>query len=97
MGRVSPADVERRYARVRDALARDGLDAALVCGTEYTGFEGQVTYLSGFQIVHRYAYSPGVGTGHGIGDTVSVPRVSQSAFLIRARMISEMPIVAMAR
>jgi len=56
VGRVSRADVERRYARVRAALARDGLDAALVCGTEYTGFEGQVTYLSGFQIVHRYAY-----------------------------------------
>jgi Xaa-Pro dipeptidase len=53
---VSPADVERRYSRVREALGRDGLDAALVCGTEYTGFEGQVTYLSGFQIVHRYAY-----------------------------------------
>jgi Xaa-Pro aminopeptidase len=49
-------EVTRRYARVREALARDGLDAALVAGTEYTGFEGQVTYLSGFQIVHRYAY-----------------------------------------
>ena len=56
MGRVSQADIDRRYARVREALARDRLDAALVCGTEYTGFEGQVTYLSGFQIVHRYAY-----------------------------------------
>ena len=56
MGRVSQADIDRRYARVRAALAADGLDAALVCGTEYTGFEGQVTYLSGFQIVHRYAY-----------------------------------------
>ena len=53
---VSPADVERRYANVRAALERDGLDAALVCGNEYTGFEGAVTYLSGFQIVHRYAY-----------------------------------------
>jgi Xaa-Pro aminopeptidase len=41
---------------VRAALERDGLDAALVCGSEYTGFEGAVTYLSGFQIVHRYAY-----------------------------------------
>jgi Xaa-Pro dipeptidase len=56
VGRVSPAEVERRYARVREALARDELDAALVSGTEYTGFEGQVAYLSGFQIVHRYAY-----------------------------------------
>ncbi|HET7760471.1 MAG TPA: M24 family metallopeptidase [Gaiellaceae bacterium] len=53
---LSPGEVERRYANVREALARDGLDAALVCGSEYTGFEGAVTYLSGFQIVHRYAY-----------------------------------------
>jgi Xaa-Pro aminopeptidase len=56
MGAVSPADVERRFGNVREALARDGLDAALVAGSEYTGFEGAVTYLSGFQIVHRYAY-----------------------------------------
>ena len=53
---VSAADVERRYANVRAALERDELDAALVCGSEYSGFEGAVTYLSGFQVVHRYAY-----------------------------------------
>jgi Xaa-Pro aminopeptidase len=50
------AELTTRHARVREALERDGLDAALVCGSEYTGFEGAVTYLSGFQIVHRYAY-----------------------------------------
>jgi Xaa-Pro dipeptidase len=49
-------EVSRRHANVRDALARDGLDAALVCGSEYSGFEGAVTYVSGFTIVHRYAY-----------------------------------------
>ena len=49
-------EVTRRYANVRDALERDGLDAAVVCGSEYTGFEGAVTYMSGFTIVHRYAY-----------------------------------------
>jgi Xaa-Pro dipeptidase len=54
---VSAGEVERRYANVRAALERDGLDAALVCGSEYSGFEGAVTYLSGFQIVHRYAYA----------------------------------------
>ena len=53
---VSQGEVERRYANVRAALERDGLDAALVCGSEYSGFEGAVTYLSGFQVVHRYAY-----------------------------------------
>ncbi len=41
--------------------------------------------------------SCGSGVGQEIGDTVSVPRVSQSMFLSRARMISEMPMVAMAR
>jgi Xaa-Pro aminopeptidase len=49
-------EIERRYRLLRDAAARDGLDAVLVCGNEYTGFEGAVTYLSGFVIVHRYAY-----------------------------------------
>jgi Xaa-Pro dipeptidase len=49
-------DVERRYANVRAAMERDGLDAVLVSGSEYSGFEGAVTYLSGFVIVHRYAY-----------------------------------------
>jgi Xaa-Pro dipeptidase len=49
-------EVTRRYTNVRAALARDGLDAAVVCGSEYTGFEGAVTYMSGFTIVHRYAY-----------------------------------------
>jgi Xaa-Pro aminopeptidase len=49
-------EVSRRHANVRAAIARDGLDAALVCGSEYTGFEGAVTYISGFTIVHRYAY-----------------------------------------
>jgi Xaa-Pro dipeptidase len=37
-------------------MARDGLDAVVVSGNEYTGFEGAVTYMSGFVIVHRYAY-----------------------------------------
>jgi Xaa-Pro dipeptidase len=49
-------EVARRYAKVREALAREGFDAVLVCGSEYTGFEGAVTYMSGFTIVHRYAY-----------------------------------------
>lgn len=49
-------EVSRRHGNVRAALERSGLDAALVCGSEYTGFEGAVTYVSGFAIVHRYAY-----------------------------------------
>jgi len=50
------AELQRRYANVRAAMAAHDLDALIVSGSEYSGFEGAVTYLSGFQIVHRYAY-----------------------------------------
>jgi Xaa-Pro aminopeptidase len=50
------SELDRRYANIRAAMAEHGLDALVVSGNEYTGFEGAVTYLSGFQIVHRYAY-----------------------------------------
>jgi Xaa-Pro aminopeptidase len=53
---TSPNEIERRYASVREAAVRDGLDAVVVSGSEYTGFEGAVRYLSGFRILHRYAY-----------------------------------------
>src|SRR5580698_1651993 len=33
-----------------------GLDALIVCGNQYAGFEGAVLYVSGFEIVHRYVY-----------------------------------------
>ncbi len=50
------AELARRYGNVRAAMAEQELDALIVSGSEYSGFEGSVTYLSGFQIVHRYAY-----------------------------------------
>jgi Xaa-Pro dipeptidase len=56
MKEVLTAELERRYANVRAAMAAHDLDALVVSGSEYSGFEGAVTYLSGFQIVHRYAY-----------------------------------------
>ncbi len=33
-----------------------GVDALIVCGNQYAGFEGAVFYTSGFEIVHRYVY-----------------------------------------
>ena len=50
------AELARRHENVRRAMADAELDAVVVSGSEYSGFEGSVTYLSGFQIVHRYAY-----------------------------------------
>ncbi|HET9288711.1 MAG TPA: M24 family metallopeptidase [Gaiella sp.] len=50
------AELDRRFANVRAAMAEHALDGLVVAGSEYSGFEGAVTYLSGFQIVHRYAY-----------------------------------------
>ncbi len=37
-------------------MEREGLDALIVCGNQYAGFEGAVFYTSGFEIVHRYVY-----------------------------------------
>ena len=50
------AELKRRYANARTAMGEHELDALIVSGSEYSGFEGAVTYMSGFQIVHRYAY-----------------------------------------
>jgi Xaa-Pro dipeptidase len=50
------AELERRHRNVRAAMEAHELDALIVSGNEYTGFEGAVTYMSGFQLVYRYAY-----------------------------------------
>jgi Xaa-Pro aminopeptidase len=56
VGTTLSPELHRRHANVRAAMAEHELDALVVSGSEYSGFEGAVTYLSGFQIVHRYAY-----------------------------------------
>ncbi len=52
----SAAEIERRYANVRKAMDKAGLDWLIVSGSEYSGFEGAVRYMCGFHILHRYAY-----------------------------------------
>jgi Xaa-Pro dipeptidase len=47
---------DRRLRLIREAMSQADIDAVVVCGSEYTGFEGAVRYVSGFLIVHRYAY-----------------------------------------
>lgn len=37
-------------------MQKEGLEALIVCGNQYAGFEGAVFYMSGFEIVHRYVY-----------------------------------------
>jgi len=56
MGTGLSPELQRRHANVRAAMEAHDLDALVVSGNEYSGFEGAVTYMSGFQIVHRYAY-----------------------------------------
>lgn len=53
---TSQQEIDRRYQNLRAAMQRDRLDALIVCGNQYAGFEGAVRYVSGFEIVHRYAY-----------------------------------------
>src|SRR5436190_1513660 len=50
------SEVERRYAAIRAAAEQEGVDAVVVSGSEYSGFEGAIRYVSGFRILHRYAY-----------------------------------------
>jgi Xaa-Pro dipeptidase len=52
----SQTEIERRYKNVRSHMQKAELDALLVCGNQYAGFEGAVLYMSGFEIVHRYVY-----------------------------------------
>jgi len=56
VSQTSQAEIEQRYAAVREAAQAVDVDAVVVSGSEYTGFEGAVRYLSGFRILHRYAY-----------------------------------------
>ena len=49
-------EIDRRYNNIRAAMQRENVDALIVCGNQYTGFEGAVRYTSGFEIVHRYVY-----------------------------------------
>jgi Xaa-Pro aminopeptidase len=53
---TSSAEIKRRHDAIRAALEGEGVDALVVSGSEYTGFDGAVLYASGFRIVHRYAY-----------------------------------------
>ena len=50
------AEIQRRYSNIRAAMREHSIDALVVCGNQYAGFEGAVFYVSGFEIVHRYVY-----------------------------------------
>ncbi|MGB8770838.1 MAG: M24 family metallopeptidase [Candidatus Korobacteraceae bacterium] len=52
----SQSEITRRYANIRVAMREQNVDALIVCGNQYAGFEGAVFYASGFEIVHRYVY-----------------------------------------
>ena len=52
----SQNEIERRYKNIRSRMATAGVDALIICGNQYAGFEGAVFYASGFEIVHRYVY-----------------------------------------
>src|SRR6266436_904390 len=52
----SQNEIERRYKNIRAAMEAEKVDALIVCGNQYAGFEGAVRYVSDFEIVHRYVY-----------------------------------------
>ena len=52
----SQSEIQRRYDNIRATMREQSVDALIVCGNQYAGFEGAVFYTSGFEIVHRYVY-----------------------------------------
>jgi len=52
----SQNEIDRRYKNIRAAMEGEKVDALIVCGNQYAGFEGAVRYTSDFEIVHRYVY-----------------------------------------
>jgi len=52
----SQHEIDRRYKHIRAAMEAEKVDALIVCGNQYAGFEGAVRYVSDFEIVHRYVY-----------------------------------------
>ncbi len=54
--RPSQTEIDRRYSNVRVAMEKHGLDALVIAGNEYSGFEGAIRYMAGFHILHRYSY-----------------------------------------
>lgn len=52
----SQNEIDRRYKNIRAAMEAENVDALIVCGNQYAGFEGAVRYVSDFEIVHRYVY-----------------------------------------
>src|SRR3970040_2183422 len=53
---VSRAEIDRRYKNLHASMQAADVDGLIVAGNQYTGFEGAVRYVSGFEIVHRYVY-----------------------------------------
>jgi Xaa-Pro dipeptidase len=53
---ASQKEIDRRYKNIRSRMESEALDALIVCGNQYAGFEGATFYVSGFEIVHRYVY-----------------------------------------
>ena len=42
----SQNEIDRRYRNIRTRMQHHNLDALIVCGNQYAGFEGAVFYTS---------------------------------------------------
>ena len=96
--RPSQAEVERRYNNLRAAMEEHGLDALVVSGSEYSGFEGAVRYLTGFYILHRYAYVVIPANGDPVADVTLGPALTPGVHAVLMLnpggwMSNELPIV----
>lgn len=51
------AERERRWRRLQELMAEEGLDALVLAANDYRGHKGTLRWVGDFDLVHRYGYA----------------------------------------
>jgi Xaa-Pro aminopeptidase len=57
MTSLPEAERERRWQRLQDLIAEEGLDALVLAANDYRGHKGTLRWVGDFDLAHRYGYA----------------------------------------
>ncbi|HEY2053066.1 MAG TPA: M24 family metallopeptidase [Solirubrobacterales bacterium] len=57
MSPLPEAERERRWQRLQDLIAEEGLDALVLAANDYRGHKGTLRWVGDFDLAHRYGYA----------------------------------------
>jgi Xaa-Pro aminopeptidase len=57
MSSLPDAERERRWQRLQDLIADEGLDALVLAANDYRGHKGTLRWVGDFDLAHRYGYA----------------------------------------